>query len=113
MLAILMCAGDPSDKADAFFMLLNPPGQNQDSISANDKDWPEILDTLVYIATFWMQEQEKDWSLRNLGMARAGVFDEKTTKRAAKALRECEDESKPELIGFITLLFGYESRLSR
>ena len=113
MLAILMCAGDPSDKADAFFMLLNPPGQNQDSISANDKDWPEILDTLVYIATFWMQEQEQDWSLRIIGMARAGVFDEKTTKRAAKALRECEDESKPELIGFITLLFGYESRLTK
>ena len=28
-------------------------------------------------------------------------------------MRECEEESKPELTGFLMQLFGYEAKLSR
>jgi hypothetical protein len=34
--------------------MLNPPGQNPDSISANDKDWPSILNNLFEIATIFL-----------------------------------------------------------
>jgi len=52
-LAILWCAGSFNDKCEVFFQQLNPPGQDQSSVSFNDKDWPEVFDQIAYLATFW------------------------------------------------------------
>jgi len=41
------------------------------------------------------------------------TYDEDLTKRAVIACRLSEEEDKPELTGFIQLLFGTESKLSR
>ena len=51
ILGLLWCSGSHYDKGEALFELINPKGQNQESISANDKEWDLILDTLVYLAT--------------------------------------------------------------
>ena len=37
--------------------MLNPPGQNPESISANDKDWPEVLNSLLEVATIFLVKQ--------------------------------------------------------
>ena len=51
LLAILWCFGDLHSKAEAFFRCLNPPGQSQEHISANDRDWESVFDKLVYLAS--------------------------------------------------------------
>ncbi len=35
----------------ALFQLINPPGQNQEDIGANDEQWDRILYLIVYIST--------------------------------------------------------------
>ena len=109
LLGILWCQGDVSDKAQAFFEQLNPPGQNQDGLSANDKDWDKVFDRIVYMATYWTEKQAKE-----LSSYESSQFpDEDLVNRAIKAMRLSEEEDKPELTGFILLLFGYESRMSK
>ena len=39
ILGLLWCGGDNEEKALALFELVNPVGQNQESISAGDKEW--------------------------------------------------------------------------
>ena len=113
-LAILWCQGDLTDKAEAFFMQLNPPGQNQESISANDKDWDMVFDTMVYIATQWTQDNATVYGkTHNFKQEVPQKYVEATTRRAIKAFRLSEEEDKVEHTGFLMLLFGYESRLSR
>ena len=53
LLAILWCCGDYQSKAEAFFRCLNPPGQSQEGVSANDRDWDTVFDKLVYLASIF------------------------------------------------------------
>jgi hypothetical protein len=119
MLAYLWCQGSYQDKADCLFSLLNPPGENQDSIGWKDKDWEIILDTIFFIATQWTQDRAALW-ISNRKRADPGFkwsvenkYEESLVRRAIKAMRLSEEEDKPELTGFIMLLFGYESKLTR
>lgn len=63
ILGILWCAGDIEDKADAFFQMINPPGQNQDSVSAQDKDWASVLGKTFYIASYWTHTKANAWAV--------------------------------------------------
>lgn len=111
LLALLWCRGEFKDKAEVLFQQLNPPGQNQDGISANDKDWDQVFDRLVYLASFWTQEQAKRSPLVNDTIEEH--YEETLTNRAIKAFRLSEEEDNVEHMGFIMRLFGYESRLSK
>jgi hypothetical protein len=53
ILAILWCNGGDVDKAENFYKLIQPPGQNSTSFAANDKEFPSLFKNLVRIATIW------------------------------------------------------------
>lgn len=55
-LGLLWCEGSLKDKAEVVFKLLNPPGQQQDHISANDKEWDLVFDRIIYLATHWNEK---------------------------------------------------------
>lgn len=100
-LCILWCGGDMSEKAEALFQCLNPPGQSQEGISCNDKEWPHVFYTIAFTASAIA------W--RNNGQSiNAPLLD-----RAIKALQESEEDEDQELNGFINMCFGNESRYSK
>jgi len=111
LLALLWCRGEYKDKAEVLFQQLNPPGQNQDGISANDKDWDLVFDRLIFIASEWTQVQAK--ACKSLTIDVPEVYEGELTKRAIKAFRLSEEEDNLDHMGFIMRLFGYESRLDK
>ena len=69
---------------------------------------------MAYIATHWTQERAKEWAKESgETLEIEDMYEEEKCKRAIKALRLSENETKEELIGFIMLLFGNESRFSK
>ena len=116
MLGVIWCGGDFADKGNAMFQLLNPPGQNQDSISAGDKDWKDVFDTMVYMAsylTYTLSKKKYGDSVISNYQAITGqseLYTEEHARCIIAAMRTCElDEPQ----GFIQLVFGYESKLSK
>uniref|UniRef100_A0A7S3CSH0 Uncharacterized protein n=1 Tax=Strombidium rassoulzadegani TaxID=1082188 RepID=A0A7S3CSH0_9SPIT len=106
LLAFIWCGGSLEDKGEALFQCLNPPGQSQTGVSANDKEWDKVFDQLCYLATVWTAQQGQ----------REGInckqYDEEETSKAIKAMRLSELE-EPEKVGFIMLVFGYDSKVSK
>ena len=94
-LAILWCSGSSKDKAQGLFQCLNPPGQSQVGITANDKEWDVVFDSICFIATLFTS---------NLGL-KDGLsvpeYEEELTQRAIKGLRMSEVEEPVEHMGFI------------
>lgn len=104
-------------KSELLFQQLNPPGQSQHGVSASDKDWEVVFDNLVYIATYWTQEQFKECFNSTTGhklpeLLNKHKYKEELTKRAIKAFRLSEEEDDHKYIGFIMLLFGNEAKLN-
>ena len=113
---MLWCGGTLDDKTEAFAKLINPPGQNQESFSASDKDFPDVLDNIVYIATKFTFQKciDNDPSLLELYMTETGYESiEGFKENSIKALRISDEEDPPEHMGFIMCLFGYDSVLTR
>ena len=89
ILGLLWCEGGFKDKAEIIFKLLNPPGQQQEIISANDQEWEIVFDRLIYIATHWTEKYA--------GSDKASVYhNEALVIRAIKMMRLSE-EDEPEL----------------
>uniref|UniRef100_A0A7S3IFY6 Uncharacterized protein n=1 Tax=Strombidium inclinatum TaxID=197538 RepID=A0A7S3IFY6_9SPIT len=107
LLSIIWCGGDFDDKAEALFQCLNPPGQSQEGISANDKEWDLVFDTMCYLATVFTVDQAMQQGINTKS------YDEDLTKRGIKGMRISEIEDPPAHMGFIMQVFGYESRLDR
>jgi hypothetical protein len=109
LLAILWCAGDMICKAEAFFKCLNPPGQSQDGISANDKDWDSVFDKLVYLASIFTYKVAAAFG------ETVEEYDEEFHKKAIKVMRtsEIEPDEDPHKAGFLNIVYGFESRLDR
>ena len=113
---MLWCGGQLEDKAEAFAKLINPPGQNQDAFSASDKDFPAVIDAIVYVATkfTFMKCTDEDPSLLAEYKKETGYDSIETFKEdSIKALRLSDEEEPKEHMGFIMCLFGYESVLHR
>ena len=116
ILGILWCQGDNEDKARGLFELLNPPGQRQDKIAAGDKEWDLVFDRIVYISTYFTYNSAKEMYGPNVMdhykkiTNKDEMYDEEYTKRAIAAFRCCEEDD-PQ--GFIMLVFGYESSMTR
>ena len=92
---MLWCAGTLEDHSEAFARLINPPGQNQDSFSASDKDWPVVLDAIVYIATKFTFQKcvESDPSLLEKYQKETGYKSiEEFKEDSIKALRLSDEE---------------------
>ena len=53
------CTGNPSEKAEAFFLAINPPGQSQAGVAATDKEFPVVIDHLIEINTLWILQNCK------------------------------------------------------
>ena len=68
---------------------------------------------MFYIATYWTHKQANAWAVnqKDLTLVDTKYSDESLCKRACVALRMAEDE--PDHRGFLDLLFGHESTLSR
>ena len=109
LLSILWCAGDMVCKAEAFFKCLNPPGQSQDGISANDKDWDSVFDKLVYLASIFTYKVAAAFG------ETVEEYDEDFHKKAIKVMRtsEIEPDEDPHKAGFLNIVYGFESRLDR
>lgn len=98
-LSLLWCGGDDSEKAQALISIVNPPGENQDSVSANDKQWPLVLDTIFEIATAFTFSQLK-------------LKDQEspdTYKKLYHCMRSHESDDK-KYTGLIDNLFGTEGK---
>ena len=113
---MLWCGGTLDDKSEAFAKMINPPGQNQDAFSASDKDWPQVLDAIVYIATKFTFQKciDEDPKLLNLYKEETGYESvDEFKENSIKALRMSDEEEPKEHMGFLMCLFGYESVLTR
>ena len=109
LLAIIWCSGDITSKCEAFFRALNPPGQSQEAASANDRDWPNVFDKLVYLATVFTYQ-----AAQAFGQS-VEDFDIEFHKKAIALMRDNheEEDGDQSKISFIHLLFGYDSRMKK
>ena len=89
------------------FQCLNPPGQSQEGISAGDKEWPKVFDSMMELETVWITNYAKDNGVQCKSYTPTVAF------RSIMAMRQSEIEDEPEKTGFIFQVFGYESRLTR
>lgn len=53
VLGIAWCSGSDEDKAEALFSSVNPPGQSQVGVGANDKELPEVIEYIIDIHTHY------------------------------------------------------------
>lgn len=91
--------------------MINPPGQAQEKVSASDKELKQILQSIFFVATFWLEEQVDAF---NPGSSmRRQYANEQTAKNVIKAFIESEDEKDKDHLGFMMKLFGYESIIKR
>ena len=93
-LCILWCAGDDQDRAFALFQCINPPGENQDKITINDKSWKGVLKILFNIATIFTYKQNEM------------PFNESMHVRIFRAMIEAEDMKQQDMNGFLDTLYG-------
>jgi hypothetical protein len=54
-LGLLWCDGNIKDKTDVLFGIINPPGQSQDNVTASDKEFMVLLETIFFIASHWTE----------------------------------------------------------
>lgn len=68
---------------------------------------------MFYLATYWTHKQATAWAITQKDMTAIDTkySDEALCKRAIVAMRMSEDE--PDHRGFLDLLFGHESTLSK
>ena len=89
-LGLLWCDGGVKDKCDVLAGIINPPGQADEKISANDKEMLALLDTIFLIASWWTEETA-GWL--NPGNSMKRFFaDEEKTKRVVRAFIKNEDD---------------------
>jgi hypothetical protein len=82
---------------------VNPPGQSQKSITASDKEWPQIFNKFVLISTYWVQERAKEFYKENPAEAKqlTTSYNEALVIRASKAFLLSEEEDDKKYSGFI------------
>ena len=84
-------------------------------ISANDKEWPSILNNLFEVASIFLVKQAVKFDnlrAQNDDYLTKYVINNKLNevRKAIRAMRLIEDNN---LEGIISLIFGYESQLSK
>ena len=93
-LSILWCSGDGIDRAEALFLCVNPPGENNENISASEKSWETVLMTLFEIAV-------------NMTYGQNGIkHDAKLNRRIFKAMIYKRQADQPQFSGFIESLYS-------
>ena len=93
-------------------MLLGPPGKDEiDQISLNDENFSELFDTLVEIASVVVIERY--YAQNPLEAAKDDSFNPVLRRRAVEAMRLSDFEEHEGRNGFINILFGPDTILSR
>ena len=108
-LGLLWCDGGVKDKCDVLVGIINPPGQASEKISASDKEFIALLESIFLIASWWSEDTTETL---NPGSSMKRFFaDESKTKRVVQAIIRNEDDT--EKPGFIDSIFGCESVIKR
>ena len=54
-LGLLWCDGGVKDKTEVLFGIINPVGQAQDGVTASDKEFKMLLESIFLLASYWTE----------------------------------------------------------